>query len=585
MRQWGAVSFLFSLEIMTLQRLYFFSFLFFVGSSSLAQCPTNEADLADGGSFSGTCNIAVGTEIVIAGVVDWNSGTLSITGNDGDIDVSGTLNILGGTVRAINNNDGNLNVLSSGSINVSNGATLTIYEEILVLSGGTMNISGTVTSTTREFDIDNGGSVTVTSTGSIATGGNLDVLVQGTLVNAGIIDSDDDVVVSGTGSVTNSGSILSDDDMIFGGTLVNSGTIDPSGDATISGTATNSGTFGDASINNLTVSGTLTNTGTIDGGAELFISGTVTSSGSISTSADIFVSGAASSLTINAPGTALAGDDLKVDDGGTVTIDLGATITVTQNVVNAATGTGGSPSQGTIIVDGDLIAGGNLTIFDTTPDSGLLGSGTVTTTGTFTDNEAGPYSTCGGGGVPCDPVPLPVKLIHFSGAVLDGDAVLVWTTGEEVNNEGFYVEKSLDAVHFEPIGFVNGSGTTIEKRNYSFTDKSLSSEAYYRIKQVDYDGAFEYFKIIHLYASVNQNLLIFPNPSTGNVINLLVHGLDSDSALQITIFDNTGTVIHNQKSSGSISQIELPNIAVNGVYVVKIDTGVESLMERLIINR
>lgn len=568
-----------------MRRFYFFCQLFFLGSTALAQCPTNEADLADGGSFSGTCNIGVGADIVIAGVVTWNSGTLSITGTNGNIDVSGTLSILGGTVRSIDGNNGDLDVLSGGNISVSNGATLTIYQSIQVQNGGTMSISGAVASSTDFFDIDNGGSVTVTSTGSIATGGNDDFLVQGTLNNAGTINIGDDFTVSGTGSITNSGTLQSDDAMTLAGTLTNSGFMDPGGNVTISGTASNSGTFGDASINNLTVSGTLTNTGTIDGGNELFISGTVTSSGTIAAAADIYVSGAASSLTINSPGTASAGDDLKVDNGGTVTIANGATINVTDNVVNAATGTGGSPSQGTIIVNGDLIAGGDLTIFDTVPDSGLSGSGTVTTTGAFADNESGPYSTCGGGGTPCDPVILPVKLIRFSGTVSGGEAVLVWTTAEEVNNEGFYVEKSVDATHFESIGFVPGNGTTIEKTEYSFTDKLLNTSAYYRLRQVDYDGVFEVFKVIHLQASVANRVTVYPNPSTSGTITLQVEGNDPHLSLQVAIFDHTGAVVFEQMLTGSNTDVQLPESAVNGVYLLKVNTGTEMIVERLIISR
>src|SRR5688572_28927701 len=95
-------------------------FIIFLPLSALvislrAQCPANEADLANGGTFSGTCSIGVGTNVIITGAVIWSSGTLTLTVNDGDIIINsgGSLTINGGTVQAIDNNNGDL-VVNSG---------------------------------------------------------------------------------------------------------------------------------------------------------------------------------------------------------------------------------------------------------------------------------------------------------------------------------------------------------------------------------------------------------------------------------------------------------------------------------------
>jgi hypothetical protein len=77
---------------------------------------------------------------------------------------------------------------------------------------------------------------------------------------------------------------------------------------------------------------------------------------------------------------------------------------------------------------------------------------------------------------------------------------LNWTTSSEINNSGFEIEKknagNVTSGNWLKAGFVNGSGTISEPASYSFTDKNLSSGKYkYRLKQIDFNGNFEYFEL------------------------------------------------------------------------------------------
>ncbi len=94
---------------------------------------------------------------------------------------------------------------------------------------------------------------------------------------------------------------------------------------------------------------------------------------------------------------------------------------------------------------------------------------------------------------------LPVELISFE-AELDGDdGLLTWETATEVNNDRFEVERSFDGSNFTYIGEVAGSGTTDVAQQYSYRDEGITSfgaeEIYYRLRQVDFDGSYEYTPI------------------------------------------------------------------------------------------
>ena len=120
-------------------------------------------------------------------------------------------------------------------------------------------------------------------------------------------------------------------------------------------------------------------------------------------------------------------------------------------------------------------------------------------------------------GESCDDVViLPVELTSFKGSNVDSGISLEWVTSSEENNEGFEVEFSTDARSFESIGYVNGNGTTSETQNYQFLHKTnRPGSLYYRLKQMDYDGAFEYSDIIEVMRekSNDGNVIIFPNPA------------------------------------------------------------------------
>lgn len=78
------------------------------------------------------------------------------------------------------------------------------------------------------------------------------------------------------------------------------------------------------------------------------------------------------------------------------------------------------------------------------------------------------------------------------------DIDLYWLVDSQINNLGFYMERSNDQVNFQEIGFVEGTGTTTLQQEYFFTDTNIQMGKiyYYRIKQIDYNGTIEIFPVI-----------------------------------------------------------------------------------------
>ena len=180
---------------------------------------------------------------------------------------------------------------------------------------------------------------------------------------------------------------------------------------------------------------------------------------------------------------------------------------------------------------------------------------------------------------------LPVELIKFEAKVTPSNEVkLFWQTASELNNSGFEIHKSNNGKDWETIDFIEGQGTTIEVSNYQYEDQNpLIGTNYYRLKQVDFDGAFEYSKTIAIEYNIEEsNITIFPNPSNG-IVNLQINN-PSNQSMQIKILDNLGRIISNSEIiEGETNWQEEMVIKEKGIYTVAIQIGNEIVYKRIVI--
>ncbi len=161
---------------------------------------------------------------------------------------------------------------------------------------------------------------------------------------------------------------------------------------------------------------------------------------------------------------------------------------------------------------------------------------------------------------------VPVKLTSFTGKALQYGNSLNWVTASELNNAGFEVERSIDGENFEQIAFVKGNGTTGLVSKYEYIDYNAGN-AYYRLKQVDFDGQFDYSQLIKLATDIALEVSVSPNPFTDEVIVSSKENIDA-----IEVVDVAGRSCFVAKPNSSNYTFTLDNLQ-NGVYFIRIKSG------------
>jgi hypothetical protein len=183
---------------------------------------------------------------------------------------------------------------------------------------------------------------------------------------------------------------------------------------------------------------------------------------------------------------------------------------------------------------------------------------------------------------------LPVSILDFKGSVNDNKALLTWSTATEFNNKGFAVERSKDGKVFTQIGFINGAGTTTQRKDYTFTDATLSdigvATMYYRLKQIDKDGKMSYSKVIPLSLRNILDWKIYPNPVKDKLTVEL--NLTSDTKVNVQVISKDGRLLLNA-DKGTLPQglqqlnFNIKNIA-SGSYFVRVEAEEKSYVQMIV---
>ncbi len=180
---------------------------------------------------------------------------------------------------------------------------------------------------------------------------------------------------------------------------------------------------------------------------------------------------------------------------------------------------------------------------------------------------------------------LPVEWVALEAKQQAQAVQVAWTVATQINNIGWHIEHSTDGIYWVRVGWVAGDGNQQKLSNYGFLHADpAKGQNYYRLQQVDYDGQFEYSKIVNVQIKNSASIQFFPNPATGSVT--LVLETDYSSEATLSLFDATGKQVKNQTlplKSGtfrlSIGLGDLPP----GIYMAQVQAGQEQWRERLVV--
>lgn len=181
---------------------------------------------------------------------------------------------------------------------------------------------------------------------------------------------------------------------------------------------------------------------------------------------------------------------------------------------------------------------------------------------------------------------VPVELYAFTASAVNETAVLEWITSTELNNLGFEVERSIpQSGSFVTIGFVEGKGTATETNYYSFTDRNLTAgKYYYRLKQVDFDGKFEYSPTVEVDITANEFVLMQNYPNPFNPITKIKFTIPAvtlseveGSFVSLKIFDilgnETAVLVNEEKPAGNYEVIFDASSLSSGTYFYRLQAG------------
>ena len=245
----------------------------------------------------------------------------------------------------------------------------------------------------------------------------------------------------------------------------------------------------------------------------------------------------------------------------------------------------GAPSQlhcpGSIITK-DLVNDAGRT------EGALSGSGFIQVLGSFMVGSANPLTSdatividydpgLGGGDIgsatrgntsPCATT-LYVDLADFTSTYTDHAVRIVWQTATEINNKGFYIERSIDGSHFEPMDFIASkasAGNSSTLLHYSYTDMKYGLSNYYRLMQVALDGSISFSRIIHQnapdavsVAGNNPQISGYPNPAESYM------DFKVSAAGGLSIYDANGRLTRRLQLRQGINRISLKGLS-SGLY-------------------
>lgn len=174
--------------------------------------------------------------------------------------------------------------------------------------------------------------------------------------------------------------------------------------------------------------------------------------------------------------------------------------------------------------------------------------------------------------------PVPVELISFTASANNSIINLNWSTATELNNSGFEIQRKSENTDWISIGFIKGFGTTTLQNIYNYTDQNpFVGNNIYRLKQIDYDGTFEYSQEIEVELILSEYVLQQNYPNPFNPATTINFNIPKEDFVNVTIFNSLGekvaTLLDGVISAGFHSLTFDANGFASGLYILKLTSG------------
>lgn len=172
-----------------------------------------------------------------------------------------------------------------------------------------------------------------------------------------------------------------------------------------------------------------------------------------------------------------------------------------------------------------------------------------------------------------DPTAFPVEWLYFEAKTTAEGVALNWATAQELNSDRFEVERSADGTEWANIGQVAAAGWADSKSEYRFTDTTASGRMYYRLRQVDFDGATDYSSVVEavVEAPTSAGPTLRVTSCAGNP---QVHGLEVGATGMLQVYDLRGQLVYTSQvyGTGQPVTVALPDLPA-GLYTATITDG------------
>ena len=182
---------------------------------------------------------------------------------------------------------------------------------------------------------------------------------------------------------------------------------------------------------------------------------------------------------------------------------------------------------------------------------------------------------------------LPVELLNFSAMCKENTANLSWSTSSETNNNFFSIEKSIDTFNWDVLAKISGAGNSNNVQNYAYEDTNPNSQiTYYRLKQVDFDGAFTYSKVVALNCGDSKTfelVSIIPGQND-NEIDIIFTAI-ADESYTFNLIDYKGQIVKELSGkAGTSGTIEMPINISNleaGIYLITFQSNEKYFVQKI----